>query len=191
MTLFIFAPIALLGIATLWIAWMFNTLVSLRNRMRGSWSDIDALLKRRADLIPNIVAAVAGYTEHEKRTLDGVTAARASAVFAGGSAERPATRAAAEDLVTARLGQLFAVVENYPDLKADEAFLELQHELVDTEDDIAKARRYYNAVVRDYNTLREKFPNSLVAGSFRFHPGAFFELANLDERDRPDVGIRS
>lgn len=191
MLTYVFVPIAMLGILVLWIVLIFNTLVSMRNRMRGAWSDVDALLKRRADLIPNLVAAVAGYTDHEKRTLDGVTAARASAAFAGGSAERPATRASAEDLLTARIGQLFAVVENYPDLKADQTFLELQRELTETEDDIAKARRYYNAVVRDYNTLRQTFPNSLVAGPFRFEPGVFFELTDPDERERPEVEIQT
>ncbi len=177
-----------IGIVALWVAWLFNELVGLRNRLRAAWGDIDALLKRRADLIPGVVAAVRGYAAHEERTLEGVTAARTTAMLAGGGPEGTASRAAAENALTQRLNQLLALVEDYPDLKASTNFLQLQEELTETENHIANARRYYNAVVRDYNTRRETFPNLLISAPLGFAPGEFFELTELAQREAPDVG---
>ena len=177
--------IGVLVVAALaWLAWVFNRLVSLRNRLRSAWADVDALLKRRADLIPNLVAAVRGYAGHEQRTLEGVTEARAAAIDAG---DDRAARAEAENALTRRVHRLIAIAEAYPDLRASANFLQLQTELVQTENDIASARRYYNAVARDLNTRRETFPNLLVAGPLGFGRAEFFELSDLDERAAPDV----
>ncbi|HEY7472811.1 MAG TPA: LemA family protein [Gemmatimonadota bacterium] len=177
----------LAGAVLVWVAWIFNRLVSLRNRLRSAWADVDALLKRRADLIPNLVAAVRGYAGHEQRTLDEVTSARAVALGAG---DDRAARADAENALTRRIHGLIAIAEAYPELKASANFLRLQAELVETEDDIASARRYYNAVARDLNTRRETFPNLLVAGALGFRRAEFFELSDIDERAAPDAGIR-
>lgn len=179
-----------LGVAALvWVAWTFNRLVGLRNRLRAAWGDIDALLKRRADLIPNLVAAVRGYLGHEQRTLTEVTEARSAAQAAGGGPEAPGARAEAENRLTARVHRLFALVEAYPELRASANVLDLQAQVVDTEDDLASARRYFNAVVRDYNILRERFPNLLVAGPLGFGRGEFFELIDLAERATPTADL--
>jgi LemA protein len=172
-----------------WLAMTFNRLVAMRNRMRGAWADVDTLLKHRADLIPNLVQAVRGYMDHEEGTLSRVTEARARAASAGSGPENAAARAEAENALTAGLRQLFAVAESYPDLKANQNVLDLQHQLGETENDIASARRYYNAVVRDFNTLRETFPNVLIAGPFGFRPGEFFELADAAQREVPKVDL--
>ena len=168
-----------------WVAWVFNRLVSLRNRLRSAWADVDALLKRRADLVPNLVAAVRGYAGHEQRTLEEVTEARAAAVGAG---DDRTARAAAENALTRRVHGLIAIAEAYPELRASANFLQLQSELVLTENDIASARRYYNAVARDLNTSRETFPNLLIAGALGFGRAEFFELTDIDERAAPAVG---
>jgi LemA protein len=184
--------IILLLVAVLVAAWLaitFNRLVGLRNRMRAAWADVDTLLKRRADLIPNLVAAVRGYMEYEQGTLTRLTDARASALRAGGAPANTESRAEAENALTSGLRQLFAVVERYPDLKANQNILGLQRQLSETEDDIASARRYYNAVVRDFNTLRETFPTVLVAAPFGFQPGQYFELADIAEREAPSVDL--
>jgi LemA protein len=167
-----------------WVAWVFNRLVSLRNRLRSAWADVDALLKRRADLVPNLVAAVRGYAGHERRTLEEVTEARAAAVGAG---DDRVARAAAENALTRRVHGLIAIAEAYPELRASANFLQLQSELVLTENDIASARRYYNAVARDLNTSRETFPNLLIAGALGFGRADFFELSDIDERAAPAV----
>ncbi len=186
---FLVAGLALVLVAALvWVAWTYNSLVGLRNRLRAAWGDIDALLKRRADLIPNLVAAVRGYASHEQRTFESVTTARTNAVLTGGGPEGAAARAEAENVLTRRVRQLLVLAENYPDLRASVNFLELQNDLTATENDIASARRYYNAVVRDYNTRRETFPNFMIAGPLGFAPGEYFELTELAEREAPDVG---
>lgn len=179
---------ALVLAAGVWAAWTFNRLVGLRNRLRAAWGDIDALLKRRADLIPNLVAAVRGYAGHEERTLTRVVEARAAVESAGGGPEDAARRAEAENALGRRLARLLAIVEQYPELKASANFLRLQAELTDTENDLAHARRYYNAVVRDFETTRETFPNLLIAGPLGFRPAEYFELEDLAERRAPDVG---
>ena len=182
--------LAVVILAMGWLAWTYNRLVGLRNRLRAAWGDVDALLKRRADLIPNLVEAVKGYVGHESRTLSRVTSARSNALMAGGAPENTAGRAHAENQLTSGVRQLFAVVENYPDLKASETFLQLQSQLAETENDIASGRRYYNAVVRDFNTLRETFPNLLIAGPLGFDAGEYFELADLAEREAPVADVR-
>ena len=179
--------LAILG----WVAWTFNRLIALRNRLEAAWGDIDALLKRRADLIPNLVEAVRAYTRHEERTFREVTAARATALAAGGGPEAPEARARAEAELQRRVGRLFAVVEEYPELRASANVLELQAELTRTENDIARARRYYNAVVRDYDTLRETFPAMIVAGLLGFEELPYFELPDPEERRVPDADVRA
>lgn len=181
--------LAILVLAALvWVAWTFNRLVSLRNRLQAAYGDIDALLKRRADLIPNLVAAVRGYASHEERVFTEVTEARSGAEAAAEGPPSPRARSEAENRLTERVHRLIAVAENYPDLRASANFLELQAELTHTENDIAHARRYYNAVVRDYETERQRFPAVLIAGLLGFGEREFFELRDLAEREAPDVG---
>lgn len=164
---------------------LYNRLVRLRNTLRASWSDIDVLLKKRHDLVPNLVEAVKGYAGHEKSTLLGVTEARSKAI----RAEGPDDKAKAENVFTDTIKSLFALAEGYPDLKADQSFLELQRQLVQIENEIEYARRYYNAVVRDYNTMTESFPSNLVASGFGFGREQFFALSSPGERDRVDVSF--
>lgn len=177
--------VTVLAVALAAVVLLFNRLVRLRNTLRASWSDIDVLLKKRHDLVPNLVEAVKGYAGHEKSTLLGVTEARAKAV----RAERPDDKAKAENAFTETIKSLFALAEGYPDLKADRSFLELQRQLVEIENEIEYARRYYNAVVRDYNTMTESFPSNLVASGFGFGREPFFALSSPGERDRVDVSF--
>lgn len=172
-----------------WFGWTFNRLVALRNRMRAAWASIDTLLKRRADLVPNLVQAVRGYMAHEQGTLTDIAAARAEALRAGGAPSDTEQRARAENALTSGVHQLFAVAEAYPDLKANQSVLALQQQLTETENDIASARRYFNAVVRDFNTLRESFPTLLIAGPLGFQPGQYFELSDIAEREAPAADI--
>jgi LemA protein len=162
----------------LWAA--FNGLVRKRNRTQEAWSEIDVELKRRHDLIPNLVATVEGYAAHEKGTFEAVTEARANAVSAGASGD-PNKIGPAENVLSGTLRSLFAVAENYPQLKAVESFLQLQETLTATEDKIEFARRYYNTSARDYNIALQTFPRNLIAGTFGFKAVAFFEA---DEADR-------
>jgi LemA protein len=141
------------------------------------------------DLIPNLVEAVRGYMGHERRTLTEVTAARTQALEAGGAPSDTTARAHAENTLTSAVRRLFALSEAYPELKASENLLALQRQLTETENDIASARRYYNAVVRDFNTLRESFPTLLVANSLSFRAGEFFELSDITERDAPTTNL--
>src|ERR1700677_1768247 len=169
--------IVLLAIAV-WAA--FNGLIKKRNRTQEAWSEIDVELKRRHDLIPNLVSTVQGYAAHEKGTFEAVTQARANAVTAGATGD-PAKIAPAENVLTGALRSLFAVAENYPQLRAVESFLQLQEELTSTEDKIEYARRYYNTSARDYNIALQTFPRNVIAGPFGFKAVAFFEA---DEQDR-------
>jgi LemA protein len=164
---------------------LYNRLVSLRQHVRGAWADIDVQLKRRADLVGNLVETVKGYATHEQRTLSEVTRLRTAASAAG----EPPARAAAENALTQALRSLFAVAEAYPDLKADQSFISLQAELSQLEVDTQNARRYYNAVVRDYNTALEAFPSNLVATLGSFRPQSFFELSDDAERRPPRVSF--
>jgi LemA protein len=161
----------------------FNRLVRLRNEVNTGWSNIDVQLKRRADLIPNLVEAVKGYAAHERGVFDSITEARSALL----RAETPGAAGQANDVLTTALGRLFAVAEAYPDLKASQNFLRLQDELTDTEDKIAAARRYYNTVVQAYNTGQQTFPASVVAGTFGFSPRDFFRLE--DDGDRAPVAV--
>lgn len=167
------------------LAWIYNRLVGLRNLSRSSWSDIDVLLKKRHDLVDNLVEAVKGYAGYERATLLSVVEARARAVRAAG----PADRGKEEAVLGERLSSLFAVAENYPELKAGEGFLELQRQLVEIENGIEYARRYYNAVVRDYNTATETFPSNLVAPLFGFRGTEYFRLDSPEERERTDARL--
>jgi len=161
--------IAVVLILALWIMLAFNGLVRLRNRAQEGWSDIDVQLKRRYDLIPNLVESVKGYAAHESGVFETVTKARSMAMQATG-----AGKADAENQLSGALKSLFAVAENYPDLKANQNFLSLQNELTDTEDKIQAARRFYNGMVRDLNTKIQSFPSNLIASSFNFKPMTFF-----------------
>ncbi len=170
----------------LWIAVMYNTLVRGRNTCDESWSDIDTELKRRYDLIPNLVNVVQGYAKHEREVLERVTRARAAAVASTGS---PETQAKDENELVKSLRQMFVVVERYPDLKASQNFLELQDELVNTEDRIQRSRRFYNANVRDYNNRCEVVPSNLIAGTFGFQKREYFEVDAAIQREAPAVKI--
>ena len=168
--------VVVLGLAVL----AYNGLVRRRNRTQESWSQIDVELKRRHDLIPNLVETVKGYASHERGTFEAVTNARAAAVSAGATGD-PASIAPAENALSASLRSLFAVAENYPQLRAVESFTQLQEQLTATEDKLEFARRYYNTSARDYNIALQTFPRNLLAESFGFHPVGFFEA---DESDR-------
>ena len=175
--------LAILAALVAYAVGLYNAMVRLRNRSEGSWSDIDVQLKRRYELIPNLVETVKGYAGHERTTLEGVVAARGKAMDASG----PEAKAAAEGDLTRALRQLFALAEAYPDLKANQNFLELQRQLSGIEEAIQNARRYYNAVVRDLNTRIEVFPSNLVAQLFGFARKVYFELDSEAERSAPAV----
>ena len=160
-----------IGLAAVWIIWTYNRFITLRYRVREAWSDIEVQLKRRYDLIPNVVEAVKGYVTHERETLEHLTEARTRAMGAHGRHEK----AEAENALSMTLKTLFAVSENYPDLKANANFLDLQRELADTENKIQAARRFYNTNVRDLNTKIETFPPNIIASLFRFAREEFFE----------------
>ena len=166
-----------------WAIGVYNRLQRLRIRSQGAWSDIDVQLKRRHDLIPNLVETVKGYATHEKETLEAVMTARNAAMSARG----PADSGAAEGMLTAALGRLFAVAEAYPDLKANQNFLQLQQELGQTENAIGFSRQSYNRTVGDYNEQIAVFPASMIAGLFNFAPGNFFEVAEAAQREAPQV----
>lgn len=166
---------------------MYNSLVRLRVRTGGAWADIDVQLKRRWDLIPNLVEAVKGYASHERDTLEAVIEARNRAM----SAQGPGEKAAAENVLTGALRQVFALAEAYPNLRAVESFTELQGTLSEIEGAVQNARRYYNAVVRDYNTKTQVFPANLLAGMFGFTAREFFSLEDESQRDAPQVSFDS
>lgn len=164
--------IGLVVLLAVFIIGIYNGLVAKRQRCNQAFADIDVQLKQRQNLIPNLVETVKGYAAHEKETLDAVIQARQSAV----NANTPGEMGAAEGMLGQAIGRLFALAEAYPDLKANQNFLDLQDELAVIEDKIAAARRFYNSAVQDYNTAREQFPGSLVAGSFNFEAREFFDL---------------
>lgn len=177
----------LLGAALLvWAVSIFNRLVGLRNRADGSWSDIDVQLKRRHDLVGNLVRTVEGYAAHERETLQRVVEARTRAESARETG-RPGEAGEAERGLLGRLDALLAVVEGYPDLKASQSFLDLQRGLTEIEDDLQNARRYYNAVVRDLNTRIQSVPDLLVARPFGFREKEFFQLDDPSEAAAPRV----
>ena len=164
--------IGIVVLVLLWAVLAYNRLVALRNRVENGWSQIDVQLRRRNDLIPNLVETVKGYAEHERELFEHVAQARAQAAGAQGVEQQ----AQAENVITAGLRQLFAVAENYPDLKANENFLALQEEIVGTESKIAYARQFYNDEVAKLNTKIQQFPTSVIAGMFRFTPRPFFDI---------------
>jgi LemA protein len=167
-----------------WVVFAYNRLVSLRNQVDNAWRQIDVQLKRRHDLIPNLVEAVKGYMQFERDTLTQVVEARAKAV----SAPDQASRMAAENQITAGLGKLLAVMENYPQLKADENVLKLQEELTTTENQLAFARQAYNDVVLELNTRIQTFPSNIIANNFGFHPAEYFKGAP-EEQAVPKVDL--
>jgi len=162
---------------------IYNQLIALRNRAQEAWADIEVQLKRRYDLIPNLIETVKGYASHERELFEKVTEARAKAI----SAQTMKEKGEAENLLSQTLKSLFAVVENYPQLRAAENFLELQRELRDTEDKIQAARRFYNGQVRDLNTKIEVFPSNIIANIFNFKKREFFELEEAAVREAPKV----
>jgi len=164
----------------------YNGLVRMRNAAQSGWADIDVQLTRRHDLVPNLVEAVKGYMTHERETLEAVTRARTEAVSSAGGASL-STRAVAEMALSGAVGNLFAVAENYPTLKASQQFLLLQEQITSTENRIAFARQHYNECVRKYNTSLAEFPRNLVAGMMGFSPSALFAA---DAGDRANVGVK-
>jgi LemA protein len=185
MTVVLIVIAVLIVLAVIYVIATNNSLIRLRNRAEEGFSDIDVQLKRRHDLIPNLVETVKGYASHERQVLENVTAARSTAVAASG----PHAQAQAENALTGALRQLFAVAENYPDLKASRNFLELQNELTDTEDKIQAARRFYNMTVRDLNIKIESFPSSIIANSRGIQKRDFFELDEPADREVPSVSF--
>lgn len=180
---FIIAIILVIFLAIVVFILYYNRFVKLKHEIDESWSGIDVQLKRRADLIPNLVEIVKGYAAHEKETLERVIKARASAL----SANTIDAKMKAENMLTDALKQLFALVENYPELKASQSFIELQRSLTEVEDAIQMARRYFNATTRDYNILCDAFPSVIVANMLNFKKRPFFEL---EEEDREPVKVK-
>jgi len=174
---YLIGAIVLVG---LFVAFTFNALVRMRNRAKEALSDIDVQLKRRFDLIPNLVETVKGYAKHEKSVLENVTKARADVASSEGD---PLQREQAENMLSSTLKTLFAVAENYPDLKANANFLDLQRELADTENKIQASRRFYNTTVRDLNTKVESFPANLIAGMLGFKQMDFFKTETATEKE--------
>ncbi|MBP7007013.1 MAG: LemA family protein [Candidatus Pacebacteria bacterium] len=165
-----------LGVIVLWVVYAYNSLVSLRNRTQEAWADIEVQLKRRYDLIPNLVNSVKGYATHESTAFEKVTKARTEAMSAKTAGEHSKTEAMLGQAITG----LFGIAEAYPDLKANQNFLALQNELSDTENKIQAARRFYNTNVRDINTSIESFPTNIIAGMFKFSKMEFFDLPDND-----------
>ena len=172
----------ILGVVVLLLIFIFNRFVSLRNRAREAWADIEVQLKRRYDLIPNLVNTVKGYATHESSAFENVTKARSVAMGAGSNL---ADKGQAENMLTGALKSVFAIAEAYPDLKANQNFLALQNELSDTENKIQAARRFYNINVRDLNISIESFPGNLIAGMFNFSKMEFFDLPDNDVAQNP------
>lgn len=180
----IFIILIIVAIVVLWVIASFNGLVTLKNRAKEAWADIDVQLKRRYDLIPNLVQTVKGYATHERELFEKVTQARANAMNAQGVQ----AKGEAENMLSETLKSLFAVSENYPDLKASANFLALQNELTDTEDKVQASRRFYNTNVRDLNTKIESFPDNILAGAFGFKQMELFEITN--EAEKQPVAVK-
>ena len=177
--------VAVVAIVAIFVVSIYNKLVKLKNTVKSSWSDIDVQLKKRFDLVPNLVETVKGYAGHEKDTLENVTRARTQAV----SAQGVGAQAAAEGELSQALGRLMMVVEQYPDLKANQNFLSLQEELTSTENKIGFSRQFYNDEVMKYNTRIQSVPTNIVAGVFRFTEEEFFELQDEAAREAPKVSF--
>jgi LemA protein len=179
----LYIVLAIVAVVLLFFWATYNGLVKLKVRVEEAWSDITVQLKRRADLIPNLIETVKGYAAHEKSVFEEVTAARANVLSA--TQQGPAAAAKAENQFEGALKSLFAVAESYPDLKANQNFMQLQNELVDTEDKIQASRRFYNGGVRDLNTKIQQFPANLVAGMFGFKSKEFFEVEDQAAIEKP------
>jgi len=175
----LYIVLILFGFLGIWLIAVYNSLVVTRNRVKESWSDIDVQLKRRYDLIPNLIETVKGYAAHEKQTLDAVIQARSKAM----GAQTVSEHAEAENMLSGALKSLFALSEAYPQLRAVESFTKLQDELSDTENKIQASRRFYNTNVMSLNTRIEQFPTNMIAGLFGFVKESFFELGNVAERE--------
>ena len=173
------------GVLVLWVIGMYNGLVRLRNAVKNAWSQIDVQLKRRHDLIPNLIETVKGYMQHERQTLENITKARNLAMQASGVGEK----GQAESQLNQALSSFFVVVENYPDLKANQNFLALQEELTSTENKIGFSRQAYNDSAMQLNNKIEMFPSNIVAGMFNFKPAEFFEIEDAAERAVPKVSF--
>lgn len=184
MSITIIIAIIILVVAA-WIGLTFNAFVTLRNRVKEAWADIDVQLKRRYDLIPNLVETVKGYASHERQLFENVTAARTKAM----GVQTMAERGQAENALSQTLKSLFAVAENYPQLRASENFQKLQEELTDTENKVQAARRFYNGNVRDMNIKIESFPSNIIAGIFGFKSAEFFEIAEATEKEPVKVSF--
>jgi LemA protein len=174
------------AVIVLWVIFSYNRFVSLVNQAKEAWSDIQVQLKRRYDLIPNLVETVKGYATHESAAFENVTKARAAALGAGTVAQH----GQAENMLTSALKSVFAVAEAYPDLKANQNFLQLQKELGDTEDKIQASRRFYNTTVMTLNTAEQSFPGNLIAGAFSFAPMDLFELSEADAAAKDPVKVQ-
>jgi LemA protein len=168
--------LGIIAVVIIWAVYAYNHFVTLTNRAKEAWSDIDVQLKRRYDLIPNLVETVKGYMQHEAGTLQKVTEARTAAM----GAQSVGDHSKADNILTGALKSLFAVAESYPDLKANTNFIELQRELSDTENKVQAARRFYNGVVQELNTAIESFPSNLIGNYFKFTPREFFELSESE-----------
>ena len=179
----IYIILGVIVVIVLWTVFVYNRLVALRTRTKEAWSDIDVQLKRRYNLIPNLVQTVKGYADHERELFEKVTEARARAMGAQTMEEHSKT----ENMLSSTLKSLFAVAENYPQLKASGNFLELQRELRDTEDKIQASRRFYNGNARDLNIKIERFPEKIIASSFNFKKMDFFEIEEAAARETPKV----
>jgi LemA protein len=181
----LFVLLGIIAVIAVWVIGVYNSLVGLRNRVKESWAQVDVQLKRRFDLIPNLMETVKGYMNHERETLEAVTNARA-AISSAGDLE---SRMAAEAGLTGALGKLFAVSEAYPDLKASTNFLALQEELTSTENKIGFARQFYNETVMNFNNKVQMFPGNIIAGMFNFVAEKFFEVEDEAERAAPKVSF--
>ena len=175
-----------IAVVVLWAIYAYNSLVALVNQAKEAWSDISVQLKRRYDLIPNLVETVKGYATHESSVFERITEARTHAIGAGTVAEQ----GQAENMLTGALKSIFAVAEAYPDLKANQNFLQLQKELSDTEDKIQASRRFYNTAVMALNTAEQSFPGNIIASSFGFKPMDLFELSTNDSAAKEPVKVR-
>jgi LemA protein len=182
----LYIVLAVIAAIVLWAVFAYNHFVRMVQRVKEAWADIDVQLKRRYDLIPNLIETVKGYAAHEKGVFESVTQARAAAM----GVQNVADKGQAENMLSQTLKSLFAVAEAYPDLKANQNFLELQHELEDTENKIQAARRFYNGVVRDLNTALQSFPGNVLAGMFNFASQPYFELGDADAAAREPVAVK-
>ncbi|MBP7741371.1 MAG: LemA family protein [Candidatus Pacebacteria bacterium] len=184
----IYIILGVIAVLVLWVVASFNGFIAKRNQAKEAWADIDVQLKRRYDLIPNLINTVKGYATHEAAAFEKVSNARAAAMGVG-SAGTPTQKAEAENMLTGALKSVFAIAEAYPDLKANENFLQLQKELGDTEDKIQAARRFYNQTVMALNTAIESFPGNLIAGTFGFAQMDLFELSEENAAAREPVAV--